>query len=104
MGSGSRFTGRTPVGGAVNIVPDQGGGPLHGQFRWKVELWGFSRARFACRGAFGDKLKYSVGFLHLNVINGVDGQDANRSAGLQAIARYDFTSKMQPEWPFLGLG
>jgi vitamin B12 transporter len=45
-------------------------------------------------GAFGDRLKYSAGLLHLNITDGVDGNDATRSTGGQGFLRYDFTPKM----------
>ena len=94
-GSGSALYGTNAVGGAVNIVTDQGGGPIHGQIQVEGGNLGLIRGRGSLAGgAFGDKLKYSFGFLHLNVMSGVDGQDANRSTGLQGFARYDFTSKL----------
>ncbi len=102
-GSGSSLYGTNAVGGVVNIVSNQGGGDLHGQLQVEGGNLGLFRGRGSLAGgAFGDKLQYSLGFLHLNVTSGVDGQDANRSTGLQGFARYDFSSKFSLTGRFWG--
>jgi iron complex outermembrane receptor protein len=102
-GSGSSLYGTNAVGGAVNVVSDQGGGPLHGDLQVEGGNIGFFRTRANIGGgAFGDRFKYSAGILHLNVMSGVDGQDANRSSGLQGFARYDLTPKMSLSGRFWG--
>lgn len=102
-GSGSSLYGTNAVGGAVNIVTDPGGGPTRGQIQLEGGNLGLIRGRASIAGgAFGDKLKYSLGLQYLNVMSGVDGQDASRSAGIQGFARYDFTSKMSLSGRFWG--
>lgn len=102
-GSGSSLYGTDAVGGAVNIVTDQGGGPLHGQAQVEGGNLGLFRARGTVGGgALQDKLKYTFGLLHLNVMSGVDGQDAYRSSGLQSFARYDFTPRLSLSGRFWG--
>jgi vitamin B12 transporter len=102
-GSGSSLYGTNAVGGAVNIVSDQGGGDTHGQLQVEGGNLGLFRGRGSIAGgSFGDKLKYSLGLMHLNVSSGVDGQDANRSTGLQGFARYDFSSKFSLSGRFWG--
>lgn len=102
-GSGSSLYGTNAVGGAVNIVTDQGGGPLHGQAQVEGGNLGLFRARGTIAGgALQDKLKYTFGLLHLNVMSGVDGQDAYRSSGLQSFARYDFTPRLSLSGRFWG--
>jgi iron complex outermembrane receptor protein len=102
-GSGSSLYGTNAVGGAVNIVTDQGGGPLHGQAQVEGGTLGLFRARGTIAGgALQDKLKYTFGLLHLNVTSGVDGQDAYRSSGLQSFARYDFTPRLSLSGRFWG--
>lgn len=101
-GSGSSLYGTDAVGGAVNIVTAQGGGPLHGQIQAEGGNLGLFRGLGSLAGgAFGDKLKYTLGFLHLNVTKGVAGQ-ANRSTGIQGFARYDFTPKLSLSGRFWG--
>jgi iron complex outermembrane receptor protein len=102
-GSGSSLYGTNAVGGAVKVVTDQGGGPLHGQAQVEGGNLGLFRARGTIAGgALQDKLKYTFGLLHLNVMSGVDGQDTYRSSGLQAFARYDFTPKLSLRGRFWG--
>lgn len=102
-GSGSSLYGTSAVGGAVNIVSDDGGGPTHGMIQAEGGGLGFMRGRATIGGAFmSNRLLYSGGFTHLNVINGVDGNDANRSNGGQAFLRYDFTPKTRLSGRFYG--
>jgi vitamin B12 transporter len=102
-GSGSSLYGTDAVGGAINVVSDVGGGPTHGDLQVEGGTLGFFRARGSIAGGFlGDRLTYSAGILHLNVMSGVDGQDANRSTGLQGFARYDFTPKISLSGRFWG--
>ncbi len=102
-GSGSSLYGSNAVGGAVNVVSDAGGGPTHGDFQIEGGNLGLFRTRASIGGsAIKDRLKYSAGILHLNVMSGVDGQDASRSTGLQGFARFDLNPKMSFERPILG--
>jgi vitamin B12 transporter len=102
-GSGSSLYGTNAVGGAVNVVTDEGGKPLHGQVQTEGGNLGLFRARGTIGGgAFRDRLKFTAGMSHINVMSGVDGQDAYRSSGLQAFTRYDFTSRMSLTGRFWG--
>ncbi len=102
-GSGSSLYGTNAVGGAVNVVSDQGGGATHGDLQAEGGNLGLFRTRASIGGgAFGNRLKYSAGILHLNVTSGVDGQDANRSTGVQGFARYDFSPKISFSGRFWG--
>jgi vitamin B12 transporter len=95
QGSGSSLYGTNAVGGVVNIVTQEGGSPLRGQLQTEGGNLGFFRGRGSISGgAFKDRLKYSAGLLHLNVANGVDGQDTNRSTGGQGFLRYDLAPTM----------
>jgi iron complex outermembrane receptor protein len=94
-GSGSSLYGTNAVGGVVNVVTEEGGGPLHGQLQAEGGNLGLFRGRgMVGGGALGDRLKYTAGLLHLNVTSGVDGNDANRSTGGQGFVRYDITPKI----------
>ena len=102
-GSGSSLYGTNAVGGAVNIVTDQGGGATHGQIQLEGGNLGLIRARASIAGgALVDKLKYSLGVAYLNVMSGENGQNAYRSAGIQGSARYDFSSKISLSARFWG--
>jgi vitamin B12 transporter len=102
-GSGSSLYGTDAVGGAVNVVSDVGGGPTHGDLQVEGGTLGFFRTRGSIAGGvLGDRLQYSAGILHLNVMSGVDGHDTNRSTGIQGFGRYDFSSKFSLSGRFWG--
>ncbi len=89
-GSASSLYGSNAVAGVVNIVTQDGGAPLHGDLQLEGGSLGMLRTRGTLGGgALGDRLKYSAGLLHLNVMSGIDGHDANRSTGGQGLVRYD---------------
>ena len=102
-GSGSSLYGTNAVGGVVNIVSQEGGGPLHEDLQIEGGSLGLFRGRGTVSGgALHDRLKFSAGFLHLNIVSGVDGNDANRSTGGQGYLRYDFTPKINVSGRFWG--
>lgn len=79
-GSGSSLYGSHAMGGLLNIVSDHGGGPLHGA----VDLEGgglglFRGAAKLAGGAWDQRLLYSAGASHLNLMKGVDGDDRTRN-------------------------
>jgi iron complex outermembrane receptor protein len=93
-GSGSSLYGTNAVGGVINIVTDEGGGPAHGDLQAEGGNLGLWRGRGKVSGGvLGDRLAYSAGFLHLNVTGGVDGNDATRSTGGQGMLRYSFSPR-----------
>lgn len=93
-GSGSSLYGTNAVGGAINVVTQEGGSPFHGQIQAESGNLGHNRGRGVIGGgALQDRLKYTAGFMHLNVRHGVDGQDANRNTGGHGFVRYDFTPR-----------
>ncbi len=94
-GSGSSLSGTTAVGGVVNVITKDGGSPTHGSLLLEGGQLGLFRGRASVGGgALNDRLRYSGSLLHLNVVNGVDGNDANRSTGGQGFARFDLTPNM----------
>lgn len=94
-GSGSSLYGTNAAAGVINIVTPQGGGPLHGEIQAEAGNLGLYRGRGSIGGgAFHDRLKYTAGLLHLNITDGVDGNDANRSTGGQGFVRFDLTPKI----------
>lgn len=94
-GSGSSLYGTNAVGGVVNVISQDGGSPVQGSLLLEGGQLGLFRGRASVGGgAWGDRLRYSGSLLHLNIVNGVDGNDANRSTGGQGFARFDLTPNM----------
>jgi len=102
-GSGSSLYGTNAAGGVVNIVTDEGGGATHGTIQTEGGALGFLRGRGQLAGAvLGDRMKYSGGLMHMNVMKGIDGDDRARSSGGQAFLRYDVTSRTAASIRFFG--
>jgi vitamin B12 transporter len=83
-GTGSSIYGSNAIGGVVNLVTGEGGGPLHGEVR--AEGGGLGMMRGVARlagGARDGKLSFSTGLQHLNVLNGIDGDDRFRNSSAQ---------------------
>jgi len=90
-GSGSSLYGTNAVGGTVNVVTDAGGGSTHGAIQMEGGMLGLLRGRANIAGGVrNNKLTYSAGLLHLNVMSGVDGDDRARNTGLQTFTKYSF--------------
>jgi iron complex outermembrane receptor protein len=87
-GSGSSLYGTNAVGGVVNVVTDEGGGPFRGQLFAEGGGSGFARGRAQFSGSAGeaDRLAFSAGVSHLNSSGGVDGDDSARSTNVQGRA------------------
>ncbi|HEX8186847.1 MAG TPA: TonB-dependent receptor [Pyrinomonadaceae bacterium] len=87
-GSGSSLYGTNAVGGVVNVVTEEGGGPFRGQLFAEGGGLGFARGRAQFSGSAGEaeRLVWSAGVSHLNVSKGVDGDDAARSTNAQGRA------------------
>ena len=91
-GSGSSLYGTNAVGGVVNIVTSPGGGPVRGEGQIEGGSLGHVRARGVVNGgALANRLRYSAGLLQFNLLEGLDGNDANRSTGVHGLAHYDVT-------------
>jgi iron complex outermembrane receptor protein len=91
-GSGSSLYGSNAIGGVVNLVTDEGGGPLHGNLLAEGGGLGMFRGRWqAAGGARNNSIVYSAGFSHLNVTRGVDGQDEARNTSGQGRVIFRLT-------------
>src|ERR1044072_175013 len=83
-GSGSSLYGTDAVGGVLNVVTDEGGGPIHGSVLGEGGGLGMFRTRAQIAGgANNNRFVYSGGFSFLNVTRGVDGDDEARNTGGQ---------------------
>jgi len=83
-GSGSSLYGSNAIGGVINLVTDDGGGPLHGGVLAEGGALGVFRGRaHLAGGAQNDRLHYSAGFSHFNVSRGLDNHDEFRNSSGQ---------------------
>lgn len=83
-GSGSSLYGSNAVGGVVNIVTDEGGGPVHGSALGEGGGLGFFRTRAnVAGGANHNRVVYSGGFSFFNVTRGIDDDDEARNTSGQ---------------------
>lgn len=81
-GSGSSLYGTNAIGGVINIVTDEGGGPTHGSILAEGGGLGLFRGRAQLAGGTTG-FAYSAGASHLNVTRGIDGDDAARNTSGQ---------------------
>ena len=91
-GSGSSLYGTNAIGGVVNIVTDEGGGPFHGNLLAEGGGLGLFRGRAqVAGGASDDRILYSAAVSHLNVSRGVDRDDAARNTSGQGRVSFRLT-------------
>ncbi len=91
-GSGSSLYGTNAVGGVVNLVTDEGGGPVRGHLLAEAGGLGFFRGRAQIAGGTSeDRFVFSAGLSHRNVTRGVDDTDAARNTSAQGRALYHFS-------------
>ena len=92
-GSGSSLYGSNAIGGVINLVTDEGGGPLHGSVLAEGGGLGMFRGRGqVAGGARNNSVIYSAGFSDLNVARGIDGHDAARNTGGQGRVVFRLSS------------
>ena len=88
-GSGSSLYGTNAIGGVVNIVTAEGGGPPRGTLFLEGGSLNFFRGRARIAGGFDeDRVTYSLGLTHLNVGEGLDGDDDARNTSVQGQIRW----------------
>jgi iron complex outermembrane receptor protein len=91
-GSGSSLYGSNAIGGVINLVTDEGGGPLHGSLLGEGGGLGMFRGRGKVAGGTqSHSVVYSAGFSHVNVANGVDGDDEARNTSGQGRVAFRLT-------------
>src|SRR6266404_8379104 len=91
-GSGSSVYGSNAIGGVINLVTDEGGGPVHGNVLAEGGGLGMFRGRAqVAGGARNNSFGYSAGFSHLNVSRGIDGQDEARNTSGQGRVLFRLT-------------
>ena len=83
-GSGSSLYGSNAVGGVINVVTNEGGGPIHGSVLGEGGGLGLFRTRAQLAGGVSNnRVVYSGGFSFLNVTRGVDDEDETRNSSGQ---------------------
>lgn len=91
-GSGSSLYGSNAIGGVINLVTDEGGGPFHGNVLGEGGGLGLFRGRGqVAGGSSNNSIVYSAGFSHLNVSRGIDGQDEARNTSGQGRVLFRLT-------------
>jgi vitamin B12 transporter len=93
-GSGSSLYGTNAIGGVVNLVTADGGGPLRGDVL--LEGGGLGMFRGAARftgGTANDRVIFSAGIQHLNFTRGIDGDDSSRNTAGQGRVLFRLNSK-----------
>jgi len=91
-GSGSSLYGSNAIGGVINLVTDEGGGPFHGNLLAEGGQLGMFRGRAQVAGGTRtNSIVYSAGFSHLNVTRGIDGQDEARNTSGQGRVLFSLT-------------
>lgn len=91
-GSGSSLYGSNAVGGVVNVVTNEGGGPIHGSLLGEGGNLGLFRTRAQLAGGVGNnRVVYSGGFSLFNVTRGLDNQDEARTTSGQGRVLFRLT-------------
>jgi vitamin B12 transporter len=91
-GSGSSLYGSNAVGGVVNVVTDEGGGPIHGNALAEGGGLGLFRTRGQVSGGIdNNRVVYSAGVSFFNVTRGVDDQDEARNTSGQGRILFRLT-------------
>ncbi len=88
-GTGSSLYGTDATGGVVNIVTDEGGGRTRGSLGVEGGSLGSVRGTaHLAGGLLQDRMQYSIGLTHWNVMSGVDGDNPARNTSWQGQATY----------------
>ncbi len=91
-GTGSSLYGTDAIGGVVNLISNQGGGVTHGSLLLEGGQLGTFRGKGdVAGGALDNRVEYSAGLTHLNVTEGVGGNDPARITSGQGHASYHLT-------------
>jgi vitamin B12 transporter len=93
-GAGSSLYGTNAIGGVVNLITNSGGGPTRGSILAEGGSLGMFRGRAEVAGSFlKDRLDYSLGISHFDVLSGVNGDEPARISSLQGRLDYNLSAK-----------
>jgi vitamin B12 transporter len=91
-GSGSSLYGSNAVGGVINVVTDEGGGPIHGTVLAESGNLGLFRTRGQLAGGIrNNRIVYSAGVSFFNVSRGLDNDDETRNTSGQGRILFRLT-------------
>jgi len=91
-GSGSSLYGTNAIGGVINVVTDDGGGPIHGSVLGEGGNLGMFRTRGHVAGGLDhDRFVYSGGISFLNFTRGLDNNDEFRDTSGQGRILFRLT-------------
>jgi vitamin B12 transporter len=94
-GAGSSLYGTDATGGVVNIVTDPGGGRTRGSISIDGGSLGSIRGTAHLAGGFdNDRIQYSLGVTHWNVMDGIDGDSPARNTSEQGQVTFRLSSIM----------
>jgi outer membrane receptor protein involved in Fe transport len=82
-GPGSSLYGTNAIGGAVNVLTDEGGGRTRGSVLAEGGSLGLFRGRAQVAGGRGERFQYSLGVTQLYVADGVGGDLPYRDTAIQ---------------------
>ncbi|HJS73489.1 MAG TPA: TonB-dependent receptor, partial [Vicinamibacteria bacterium] len=99
---GSTLHGSNAGGGVINIVTASGGGEPRGSLLVEGGGLGFFRASASASGGVRERFLYSVGASHVNVSEGVDGDDESRNTSFQGRALFQMTPSSSLSFRFYG--
>jgi outer membrane receptor protein involved in Fe transport len=95
-GSGSSLYGTNSIAGTINVITDQGGGPVHGDLDFQSGGLGVNRGLAHVGGGSPDgRLFYSGGLAYLNELSGVNGGGPARNWSGQGGATYVLTPTLR---------
>ena len=90
-GAGSSQYGTNAMAGVINVVTAEGGGRTRGTLLMEGGSLAQFRGRATMAGGIGERLGYTAGVTHINVLEGIDGDDPSRTTGVQGRVDYRFS-------------
>ena len=91
-GAGSSLYGTNAISGVVNLITGSGGGRTRGSLLAEGGSLGMFRGRADVTGSFSsDRLQYSLGLSHFDVLSGVTGDEPARTSSAQGRLDYNLS-------------
>jgi iron complex outermembrane receptor protein len=95
-GSGSSLYGTNAIGGVLNVITDEGGGRTRGSVLMEGGSLGEFRGRAQLAGGMRqDRIQYSAGVSHMDVISGVGGDAPYRDTSAQGRVTFHLTPSLR---------
>ena len=95
-GSGSSLYGTDAIGGAINVITQEGGGRTRGNVLLEGGSLGAFRGRAQLSGGFrADRIQYSLGVAEVDVTNGVGGDAPFRDTSAQGRVTFHLAPSLR---------